>query len=112
MPSAIRDEDVRYLWLAEEPRGGLFGSTQSASRRADDIPPLLQGAWSGSRPGGFVTRTSALCLSSLPAGSRNSSTCSPCKGAQSGPGADTGFARRGRRACSMKRSPTPRSHAG
>ena len=61
---------MSYLWLAEEPWGGLCGSTESASRRADDILPLLRRAWSDSPPGGFVTRRTALCLSSLPAASR------------------------------------------
>ena len=61
---------MSYLWLAEEPWGGLCGSTESASRRADDILPLLPRAWFDSRPGSFVTRGTALCLSSLLAASR------------------------------------------
>jgi len=44
--AAIQDEDANYLWLAEKPWGGLCVSTESASRRADDILPLLRRAWS------------------------------------------------------------------
>jgi hypothetical protein len=59
--------------------GGLWGSTESASRRADDILPLPRRAWSDSRRSGFVTRRTALCLSSLLAASRLQETSQPAR---------------------------------